>query len=546
MVKNAVKSSVINLTDNEKAFLDSLCKISNLERNIGCVDGKIIGTGRADYTQGSTEYKLLVNDNEFLLIDIPGIEGDESKYETTIKDSLRKAHLIFYVNGSGKKAEKSTLEKIKKYMHDRTSVYALFNVHCPAKLKRVEGIDKTYEEELSEAYKKQNEIVVQTEKELQSFLGENFIGSVSLNGLLSFCTVATDSYGNTTIFDDNDKNLRSSQLKFLNEYSGSFEKMRVDSHIKDVQDIIVEKIEHFDEYILDENLKKLKTRLSDVIATVTVLKNNEKTKISNFLRDYDEFEKNCENAKDDFVQSIQRIGRNEVESAFFEVQEALFHEIELSEGKIKDSTVEYVFNQHKNQIVTDIQSAINNKVNEAVNEYQEAIQEAEKRLFNDLQREQKKFEISMQTDSMMLDTSFVSELDFTAKDFLSGVGKIGLHVLSGVAVGTAIPVLGNILGGVLGFLVGLGDWLWGLFASKEQKINKAKEKLRNALDDQIDSITDDLKDKISELDLKSKIEQKNIEIQNSIEQQRAALNSVKKLLDTVTKSLNNSLSRIYK
>lgn len=546
MVKNTVKTSVTNLADKEKAFLDSLIKILNFERNIGCVDGKIIGTGRADYTQGSTEYKLLVNDNEFLLIDIPGIEGDESKYKTTIKESLTKAHLIFYVNGSGKKAEKNTLEKIKKYMHDRTSVYALFNVHCPAKLKRVEGIDKTYEEELSEAYKKQKEIVVQTEEELKSFLGDNFRGSVSLNGLLSFCTVATDNFGNSTIFDDKDKNLRSSQSKFLNEYSGSFEKMRTDSHIKDVQNIIVEKIEHFDEYILDENLKKLKTRLSDVIATVTVLKNNELTKISNFLCDYDQFEKNCENAKDDFIQAIQRIGRNEVEPAFFEVQEALFREIEISEGKIKDSTIEYVFEQYKNQISTDIQTAINNKVNEAVNEYQEAIQEAEKRLFNDLQREQKKFEISMQNDSMLLDTSFIKELQFSTKDFLLGVGKIGGYIFTGVTVGTAIPVLGNILGGILGFFVGLGNVIWGWFASKEQKINKAKEKLKDALDNQIDSITDDLKDKINELNLKSKIEQKNNEIQNSIEQQRSALHTVRQLLDTVAKSLDNSLSKINK
>lgn len=115
MVKNTVKTSVINLANKDKSFLDSLCKISTLEKNLGCIDGKIIGTGRSDYTQGSTEYKLLVNDNEFLLIDIPGIEGDESKYKATIKESLAKAHLIFYVNGSGKKAEKNTLEKIHLY-----------------------------------------------------------------------------------------------------------------------------------------------------------------------------------------------------------------------------------------------------------------------------------------------------------------------------------------------------------------------------------------------------------------------------------------------
>ena len=84
-----------------------------IERNMGCVDGRIIGTGRSDYTQGSTEYNLTIGDKTFALIDIPGIEGDESKFEEIIRDSLDKAHTIFYVNGSGKKLEQATLEKVK-------------------------------------------------------------------------------------------------------------------------------------------------------------------------------------------------------------------------------------------------------------------------------------------------------------------------------------------------------------------------------------------------------------------------------------------------
>ena len=112
MEKIQLKAVANNLATIEKEFLNSLSEISNFERNMGCIDGKIIGTGRPDYTQGSTEYKLLVENNEFLLIDIPGIEGNESKYKENIKESLAKAHLIFYVNGSGKKAEKDTFVSV--------------------------------------------------------------------------------------------------------------------------------------------------------------------------------------------------------------------------------------------------------------------------------------------------------------------------------------------------------------------------------------------------------------------------------------------------
>ena len=186
MVNDTVQISLNRLVEAEKALAGSLIHISGLEENLGCVDGRIIGTGRADYTQCSTEYNLTLNDNKFVLIDIPGIEGDESKFKEIIKDSLAKAHVIFYVNGSGKKIEKDSLEKIKAYMHDGTSVYAVFNVHCKGKKNRLKGIDKSYQEELAAAYEKQNEIVRQTEEELRSFLGSNYKGSVSLNGLLSF------------------------------------------------------------------------------------------------------------------------------------------------------------------------------------------------------------------------------------------------------------------------------------------------------------------------------------------------------------------------
>ena len=129
MTKDTTALSVGRFIEKEQSFCRTLCRLTEMEHNMGCIDGKIIGTGQADYTKGSTAYTLFVDDNAFALIDIPGIEGDERKYKEIIKASLAKAHVIFYVNGSGKMIEKDSLEKIKAYMHDGTSVYAIFNVH---------------------------------------------------------------------------------------------------------------------------------------------------------------------------------------------------------------------------------------------------------------------------------------------------------------------------------------------------------------------------------------------------------------------------------
>ena len=40
--------------------ISSYDQLVMIERNMGCVDGRIIGTGRSDYTQGSTEYNLTI------------------------------------------------------------------------------------------------------------------------------------------------------------------------------------------------------------------------------------------------------------------------------------------------------------------------------------------------------------------------------------------------------------------------------------------------------------------------------------------------------
>ena len=548
MVKSDIQTTFNAYIEGATALHASWNKLQNAEDQLGCVDGQIIGTGRPDYTQSSTEYNLFVGDKNFLLIDIPGIEGDEGKYREAIKNSLEKAHVIFYVNGSGKKAEKDTLEKIKKYMRDRTSVYAIFNVHCKAKQERIEGFDNTYQETLSDAYKKQSEIVHQTQGELISFLGEKFRGSITLNGLLSFCSTAMDCNGNTTIIQDTeDKRLRAEQGKFLKEYSNNVELMQMDSHICEVQDVIAQKIEHFDEDIFEENLEKLRNRLINMISEVSSLRDVEKKKIKNFLRDYDEFEQKCEIARHDFVQTIGRIDRSIVAGAFSSVQDKLFEMIDECKGKIKSSDVEEVFKQYEQQIIHDIQTTVDEKVSVAINEYQEAILDAENRLCKNLQRDQIIFQNDIEDENVDLDFSFIKSLKFSFKDFAKGAFKVGGYALTGGTIGSAFcPGLGTVIGAVAGAVVGIVERIWSWFASKEKRINKAKKELKESLDAQIDEIAENLKQSIKEQELEKQIDVKHEQIVQNIESQRKALNDIERILNVVVMDLENRYRRIQK
>ncbi len=58
-------------------------------------DGAIIGDGRSDSTLETKSYTLKYNNQSFVLLDVPGIEGDEKKVIDQISDATKKAHTIF-------------------------------------------------------------------------------------------------------------------------------------------------------------------------------------------------------------------------------------------------------------------------------------------------------------------------------------------------------------------------------------------------------------------------------------------------------------------
>ena len=214
---------ILSLKENDivlEKFIDLLNKGKDVNFNTKAVDGKIIGTGRADYTQDTTGYKLIHKQKPFVLYDVPGIEGNEEKYEKIIRKAVDKAHLIFYVNGSSKKPEKGTAEKLKKYLRNYTSVYSVINLHLPPKNERDVEIDGTYKAELGKEYSKYfNTIKPQTENVLKPILLENYKETIILNGLEAFSAHSfNENTQTTTIYADTeeeDKGLRKTQKKIL-------------------------------------------------------------------------------------------------------------------------------------------------------------------------------------------------------------------------------------------------------------------------------------------------------------------------------------------
>lgn len=517
--------------------------VNSIAENLGCVDGTIIGTGRSDYTQGSTMYNLSIGNKGFALIDIPGIEGDESAFEDIIKQSLEHAHVIFYVNGSGKKIEQESLQKIKKYMHDGTSVWAIFNTHCKAKKERIPGIDKDYSEELKEAYSKQESIVRQTEEELVSFLGSNYKGSISLNGLLGFCSLAFDDKNNTSIRIENDKNLCRDQEKYLKEYLGNRNQMLEDSHISLLTRIIENKIDSYESDIIDENLKKLKNRMNEMLAKVTILKNREVRKIDGFINIYNEFESNCYNAKEDFIRTMRHVAYNAAMDSFYDLMNELFDRIERDGGKSKSKDIQSIVSSRKDDIVAGIEKSINEKIERAQETFKEAIEDAKERLIKDFDREQVQFEISLSSDSVALDNAFTDALNYNLKDFGKHAFTVGSLALSGAGVGSLIcPGLGTAIGAGIGAVLGILSSIWNYFASEKKRINNAKLKIQQAIDEQIDEISEQINEKLRSLSYEDRINEVYESLCESIELQKKNLMEIRRMICNV----ENEMSVVYK
>ncbi len=167
-------------------------------------DGAIIGDGRSDFTKETKSYTLKYNNQSFVLLDVPGIEGDEKKVKQQISDATKKAHAIFYVTKKptppqkGGEGKEGTIEKIQKQLDSQTEVWTIFNkpINNPRAFK-----DGLIDESEKESLKILN-------KEMKNILGKHYerhqivSAQMAFYGLSSALLPESDFYKNKQKFLD--------------------------------------------------------------------------------------------------------------------------------------------------------------------------------------------------------------------------------------------------------------------------------------------------------------------------------------------------------
>lgn len=153
-----------------------------------CKDGNIIGDGRSDYTRKATTYKFTVDGQAFALIDVPGIEGDETKVNEQIGNAVKRAHAVFYVTGkaappqTGEAGRPGTLEKIKAHLGAQTEIWTVFN-------KRIMNPKALPKGELANADEQAS--LADLDATMGKQLGKYYQGTLILSALPAFLAAAS-------------------------------------------------------------------------------------------------------------------------------------------------------------------------------------------------------------------------------------------------------------------------------------------------------------------------------------------------------------------
>lgn len=485
-------------------------------------DGQIVGDGRSDFTQTYCEYPLEIDGRRFTLIDVPGIEGNESQYSEKIREALRKAHCVFYVQGHNKKPDEATATKIKEYLGDWVNVYSIQNVR---------GGTSDYDEEeeretLLTARVEQNEQLIRDS--FIRILGDKvYKGNIPLQALLAMCANAS--------FAPKRGDLKKQQKKLLS-YFGSSDAVLRFSQFQTLINLVEEKSGCFMEEIIEANKQKILSLSKR--AEVEIEKALEEQREQNEL-----FQENLNLFKHEvktLFKKTERALRNKVNGAI----DSVHNKLKTDTSAILDS------NGSKDDIKRRIQNLVENLkylpgslaeiVDNELAELKENIDRKMKKMPDVCNRVKESSFLPVKQSDIIPDIQeALKALNVTLDD----VGDFALTTASGFAagavLGSCVPGIGNVVGGLIGAIVGniskgiLSD---GGKSKARQDLNnafaKSRDAIKNSARNSIDIVTNDLENQ------KNKILSQISQLQDSFDEADVAIRELKQNLSNYRYKIN--------
>ncbi len=191
-------------------------------------DGAIIGDGRSDFTLKTQSYPFQYNHQNFILLDVPGIEGSEQKVIDQISNATQKAHAIFYVTKTpnppqkGEERKEGTIEKIQRQLDSQTEIWTIYNkpITSPRALK--DGLINEKEEE---------SLKILDEK-MKGILGKHYMGYKAVSAQMAFYGLSQALIPGTDFYEK--------KQKFLKDFKAG--ELLYQSHFKPLGEFIAEEL----------------------------------------------------------------------------------------------------------------------------------------------------------------------------------------------------------------------------------------------------------------------------------------------------------------
>lgn len=464
-----------------KQFLPLLLKqqkqLEESRLNKTAVDGEIIGTGEADFTKANVEYEFDHADKVFRLIDVPGIEGDESKCERMVQEAVAKAHVVFYVNGTNKKPEVNTAERIKTYLKRGATIYILCNIKGKADSYEF----KEDQIDIEKTHGDSRQIGEQTRAVLKDILGEECIkDTICVQGLLGFSSLAIDKSDRTTIKPSRQKDLLKAQQAYLNAF-GNRTEMRRFSKIDLVESSIRNKIDTFEEDIVESNKRKVIGLIDETLEVLKQSLMQQEELTAKIKKELDHFTKIIKDGFEQFSRSLTS-KRNTTRNNFFtkisdkscKIISENFRDKDTIERKIKNyiSKEHRLFIQRLEQIYAD-----------ALGLFNETLKQALERLKEDIERISFQSELRKESMKGISFQTAIQAIRFNMKDIGRALMNIGGYAYTGAMIGSTVPIIGTVIGAVCGTIVGIVLEIIGFFVvGKKKKIRDAQSKVRDEIE----------------------------------------------------------------
>ncbi|WQU29584.1 50S ribosome-binding GTPase [Helicobacter pylori] len=451
---------------NKQAILNELHSLQ---------DGAIIGDGRSDFTLKTQSYSFQYNHQNFVLLDVPGIEGSEQKVIDQISNATQKAHAIFYVTKTpnppqkGEEGKRGTIEKIQRQLDSQTEVWTIFNkpINSPRALK--DGLIKDEKESLKIL-----------NKEMKNILGKHYMGYKAVSAQAAFYGLSQALIPGT----DFDKK----KQKFLEIFKVE-ELLLYKSHFKPLIEFIAE------ELLENSRAKIIQSNCNKALKVVEELQNTIKTTIEKqidpWIKETQEHQQearfNLDRSKEKFISNLTNSVFTEIERFKSDFREEMHARID---DDIENEKCKKIFENECEQRTEELRKKIGRCFNEC-----------KERFIEEIKKDIERFKERVKDSLAMLERIGIDNGNFDSNstfNFASGIDTIGLFSsIGGLVLLLLTPVVGEfaLIAGVGLALVGVGKSVWGFFDSDYKKSQQRKEVDKN-LDKACEKIAENVKSRI--------------------------------------------------